>query len=1468
MAHGRDKEGVDTMSDRETVLDSERSHGRPDASLVLSVSIALCVMCAECRVWAYPNPGTVFYEQTFNKNTGEPTGDADKYEYTGDWESELLDIKYRWGFQRRPPDGSWTSIYLARDGSCWVKTWMWGTWTRKLSGSNFSPAGSREESDTSYSSIWDGSQGPVHPELKPDGTYAFTEEPINVINGAMVHTHTDVVIPAPGLSLVLRRNYNSQLNYSGPLGPQWIHTLDWQLFSTNAVEGDSTNAYRVVRTGTGESLWFMEYATNTFSSPYGLTWRLEMDTNGTYQAIAPEGTSYAFDTNGVLTEIWEPAGNTSYTNSFPTQLLVAATHDNGQSLEFGYESNLLVSVTTPTNALGMAFAYNALGELTNAARTVGASTQTAYYAYAPATNGYHCLTQIVNAAGHEFDYGYATNASAGESPPGVSMALNDWYYSHTVDYGTSNDWETTVTYDRGDTNQVFEYHFNAALQRVDRITGPDGTNTVLVREVDGQGHEIAVTRTNVLTGDFYKEIFARDEWHNVVTSGVALGVTPTNLWTFAWNTNPLTLALSIDPEGAKTEFEYTNGLVACVKFYRTTNTTYDTTFGYTTNGLLAAVTNANGHWVRYGYDQYGFPTSSVPQAGPAPAFRFSRLGHLETLTQPGDTPRTTTFRNDALGHVTNIVHADGLGETFLFDPLGNLTNHVDRAGRTNTFTYAPARKLTSATRILAGTSNQNVTVSFAYDKQFNTLSITDALGRAVETYILDIQDRAEAVTNLEQQTMEVTYGIGGFVDAVERFDGTEVTFDYEHGGNLSDAAFPDATNTFTYLKNGLLRTATSETGSVTNSYNMLNRLAATTGVAPSSTVTYAYYPAGQVSNVVSIAGTNAYSIDGAARVTGIDAPAGLFSYTYNTNNGLVAEVTYTNGTGAEFLYDVTDRLTNIVWRDSSDAVVRSFAYRYSSADMITNVTFAGGEERRYQYDTLDRLTREKHVNASDETVRNNTYGYDLVGNRTSKETGNGTVTHTLGDGNRLSAWSLAGSGLTAPIEVGGNSTETIGTNQWFGELWVSNVAAVTPAVQGTNFTAFSVPVTVGSTQQLVAAVGDAAGNVGYATNALLVTAVTNAAYGHSSAGCVTSIVYKGDGYTNSTALTWDSQYRLIGVSIDGTNAENYAYDALGRRISIASGSATNHLVWTGPHVIAEVDEDGELLKSYVWGPGIDNPLAYTTYSATETNTYYMLTDHLGTVHAVTDEDGEIVESYRYDAWGRVLGVYDEDGAPLDESAIGNHYLWQGRWYSWKTGLYYFRARWYDPVAGRWLSKDPIGISGGLNQYVAFGNNPVGKRDPLGLCDGEPQGNPGRYRNGEEFVEQYIADLREASRTVSFWWPSRMYDWSISGGRDLAFERRGEEYAWRGYVLQADQMGNAGPGYAFTTLYGPEVAAAVCVGAEAWDSVDPRSRGKDWIDNATGSFSANAIGIDEALRDQGEGGLVERILNYIIITGVR
>lgn len=146
---------------------------------------------------------------------------------------------------------------------------------------------------------------------------------------------------------------------------------------------------------------------------------------------------------------------------------------------------------------------------------------------------------------------------------------------------------------------------------------------------------------------------------------------------------------------------------------------------------------------------------------------------------------------------------------------------------------------------------------------------------------------------------------------------------------------------------------------------------------------------------------------------------------------------------------------------------------------------------------------------------------------------------------------------------------------------------------------------------------------------------------------------------------------------------------------------------------ADVTCPGYPEREHEHGPGVDDVPATSVATYPGYAAYYHIKDHLGSVVALVDSTGtNMIESYEYDAWGNVT-VFT-NGALASKSKIGNRFLFQGREYSWKTKLYYFRARWYDPTTGRWLSNDPIGISGGLNQFVFVGNNPVNFFDPLGL----------------------------------------------------------------------------------------------------------------------------------------------------------
>jgi RHS repeat-associated protein len=99
-------------------------------------------------------------------------------------------------------------------------------------------------------------------------------------------------------------------------------------------------------------------------------------------------------------------------------------------------------------------------------------------------------------------------------------------------------------------------------------------------------------------------------------------------------------------------------------------------------------------------------------------------------------------------------------------------------------------------------------------------------------------------------------------------------------------------------------------------------------------------------------------------------------------------------------------------------------------------------------------------------------------------------------------------------------------------------------------------------------------------------------------------------------------------------------------------------------------------------------------------------DGLGSMRQIVDAGGNVLNRYRYTAFGKTKQV---------QEAIGNTYTYTGREWDADAGLYYYRARWYDPDVGRFMSEDAIGFRGGgvnLVRYVA--NNPVNKIDPLGL----------------------------------------------------------------------------------------------------------------------------------------------------------
>jgi RHS repeat-associated protein len=165
-------------------------------------------------------------------------------------------------------------------------------------------------------------------------------------------------------------------------------------------------------------------------------------------------------------------------------------------------------------------------------------------------------------------------------------------------------------------------------------------------------------------------------------------------------------------------------------------------------------------------------------------------------------------------------------------------------------------------------------------------------------------------------------------------------------------------------------------------------------------------------------------------------------------------------------------------------------------------------------------------------------------------------------------------------------------------------------------------------------------------------------------------------------------------------------DAVGRRIAKScDGRLVLKYIYDGDHCIAEYGAGNDLHRKYVYGPCVDEPVCMVEAAGTYAGTYYYHFDGLGSVTALTNSSGNTVEVYEYDVYGR-------PGASVP--AHPNRILFTGREYDQETGLYYYRARVYNPQIGRFLQTDPVGYRAGMNLYAYCGNSPILMADPSGL----------------------------------------------------------------------------------------------------------------------------------------------------------
>jgi RHS repeat-associated protein len=704
---------------------------------------------------------------------------------------------------------------------------------------------------------------------------------------------------------------------------------------------------------------------------------------------------------------------------------------------------------------------------------------------------------------------------------------------------------------------------------------------------------------------------------------------------------------------------------------------------------------------------------------------FRADGQLDYLQDAAGTRITANY--DGNGRLTSLAHSGGRALTFTWTTAGQIATVTDPAGRLTTFAYS-GQQLTSATGTIG-------IEKYTYQK--NALASVTAPGGVKTTLTYDKLHRLTGRKIGNTQAVTYTYGVGGSVTATDKA-GRKATLLADADGLI--AAVRGGTGSdlrLTYDANGLVTRVESAAGQVwTTERDEDGHPTAVTD--PLGHTMQRTFQGDDVTSVTDARGnTTTFQRDATGRELAIRHPGGgTESFVYDPTGGLV-ETTNRRGNAIQYLTNTDGQVMRRLFADGSHT---DYAYdahgnlataadasgtttlTYLPNDRLQKITYPDGKFLQFTYDVGGRRATSvdqdgfKTAYVYDAAGRlaqllDGTgavlvkYTYDKAGREARKDNANGTYTLYSYDGaGRLLTLVNHGTGKTinsqfdytydAAGRVGSMKSDGVTTTYDYdaaGQL----VAVTTPA-------------------DAISYTYDAAGNrTSSTTNGVTTNDTVNNRNGVTAAGA-TTFGYDADGNRTSmtdpsgtTTYTWNDLNQLTGVT-SATDTFAYVHDALDQLFTTTHNSltTTNLNDPFGLGTVAGQYGPGGLAAHYVNGVGLEVRVA-----AGGSRAFYDF-DQLGNVVGLTNASGAYVNQYSYLPFGATTTV---------QSVIAdNPFTFVGRWgvSADGNGLFNMRARSYDPVAGGFVSDDPLGFAGGdfnIRRYA--GNDPVNLIDPSGLkCD--------------------------------------------------------------------------------------------------------------------------------------------------------
>ena len=547
------------------------------------------------------------------------------------------------------------------------------------------------------------------------------------------------------------------------------------------------------------------------------------------------------------------------------------------------------------------------------------------------------------------------------------------------------------------------------------------------------------------------------------------------------------------------------------------------------------------------------------------------------------------------------------------------------------------------------------TLQMAYDKNGNPISLTDSKGNLMQ-WSYDTLDRATGKRYHDGTTEAYAYS-GGLLSQTRGTRGQVVSYSYDANGNQTLIDYPNMADvSLSYNALDQVSQVSDGVGTHSFSYDDYGRLLSQSGPFANDTQTYAYdalqrIQAQSVGRGAS-GGTQSqsYAYDALGRLASLNSNGtqgvGTFAYHYVGLTGMMSRLDMPNGTHTDQSYDGLQRLTSVANSTNAGANLDRYAYAYSNRDIRTGVQMQHGSE----------------------AVRQVAYAYDGIDQLTGEQVTGGAPGTAF---TKTYAYDAMGNRTQTDYADANQSVRTVSASNALNQLTGSNTAS-------------SIAPTTGAAHSY-----DAAGNL---TQTL------------GSDGSKTLYTYD-----DADRLTRLERRNAAGVP---QSASEWVYDyasrkPISREFSYSNGAwaqtSEKRRVFAGMDVVQERNAANEVTAQLVRSGNIGGILSRTTAAGASFYGY----DGGGNVTLLTNENGQEVGCYRYDAFGNTLEV-------SGVRAAENPYRFSTKELHAASGLYDFGYRFYLASSGRWLNRDPLREAGGVNLYGMVENDPVNLVDEYGL----------------------------------------------------------------------------------------------------------------------------------------------------------